>query len=137
MLVTHIVSAGAWIGVDVVLAVLVFTAMFAGSVRVAAVSYQALEIFAVWSLLATGLVCLVSGVVLGLGTKYGLLRYWWVVVKLAVNLVFVVLVPLGLLPSVTAAAEYARGLEPGDPVVFAVNSLAFPRSSPCWACWAP
>jgi hypothetical protein len=33
-------------------------------------------LFAVWPLIATGLVCLASGVVLGLGTKWGLIRYW-------------------------------------------------------------
>jgi hypothetical protein len=67
-LVTHIVAAGAWIGVDVVLAVLVFTAMLADDTAVAATSYQALQLFAVWPLLIAGLVCLASGVVLGLGS---------------------------------------------------------------------
>ncbi len=33
-------------------------------------------LFAVWPLIATGLVCLASGGVLGLGTKWGLIRYW-------------------------------------------------------------
>ena len=75
VLVVHIVSAGIWIGIDVVMAVFIFTALLASDDNIKALCYQALELFAVWPLLTTGLVCLASGVVLGLGTKYGLVRY--------------------------------------------------------------
>src|SRR5215210_2967423 len=85
VLAVHIVSAGVWIGIDVVMAVLIFTALLADD-DTKALCFRALELFAVWSLLTAGLVCLVSGVVLGLGTKYGLVRYWWVVIKLVLNI---------------------------------------------------
>lgn len=126
VLVVHLVSAGAWMGIDVVIAILVFTALVTNDAHTAAVCYQALELFAIWPLFVTGLVCLASGLTLGLGTKYGLLRYWWVAVKLVINIVFVALVPLSLRPSVTAAAGYGRQLTPEEPVVFAVNDLIFP-----------
>jgi hypothetical protein len=71
-------------------------------------SYRALELFAVWPLIATGLVCLASGVVLGLGTKYGLVRYWWAAIKLALNVVLVVLVMFALRPGVVEMAEQGR-----------------------------
>ena len=74
VLVLHIASAGVWLGIDVVIGVLVFTALLTGSNRTKALCYQALELFAVWPLLAAGLVCLVTGVLLGLGSKYGLVR---------------------------------------------------------------
>lgn len=126
-LVVHLVSAGTWIGIDVVLAILVFTALLADDVHTAALCYQALELFALWPLFLTGLVCLASGVVLGLGTKYGLVRYWWVVVKLVINIAFVALVPLALRPSVSAAAEYGRQLTMGQPPVpDAITNLVFP-----------
>jgi hypothetical protein len=67
-LVAHVASAGAWIGIDVVMGVLVFTALVGGGER-RALCYRALKLFAVWPLIATGLACLTSGVVLGLGTK--------------------------------------------------------------------
>jgi hypothetical protein len=41
---------------------------------------------------------LTSGVLLGLGTKYGLVRYWWVLVKLVINVVLVALVLILLWP---------------------------------------
>jgi hypothetical protein len=81
--------------------------------QTAATSYQALQIFAVWPLLTAGLLCLASGVLLGLGTKYGLVRYWWVAVKLVLNIVLTTLVLVLLRPGVAAAAEYGRGVAQG------------------------
>lgn len=124
VLVVHIVSAGAWIGIDVVLAILVFTALVTDDVDTATSSYRVLT-FTVWPLFLAGLVCLASGVTSGLGTKYGLVRYWWVAVKLVINVVFVALVPLALRPPVLEAAEYGRDLTAGQPT-FPVTELLFP-----------
>jgi hypothetical protein len=111
-LVLHIVSAGVWIGMDIVMGILVFTAL--ANTGLAPALYQALAQFAVWPLLITGVLCLVSGVVLGLGTKYGLVRYWWVAIKLALNVVLCLLVLFSLRPGVLAAA----GGAPGDSMIF-------------------
>ncbi len=114
-LATHIISAGAWIGIDVVLAVLVFTAMLTDDPALAAVCYQALRLFAVWPLLVAGLVCLGSGVMLGLGSRYGLVRYWWVAIKLVLNLAMVTLAVVSLRPGVGEAAAYGESLLAGLP----------------------
>jgi hypothetical protein len=92
ILVVHIASAGAWLGIDVVMAVLVFTALGSDD-RTKALSYQALEPVAVGPLLVTGLVCLLTGILLGLSSRYGLVRYWWVAAKLVLNLVLTGVVP--------------------------------------------
>lgn len=126
VLVVHIVSAGAWIGIDVVMAVFVFTALGTNDEGIKALCFRALELFAVWPLITTGLISLASGVVLGLGTKYGLLRYWWVAIKLALNVVLVVLVIFALRPGVIELAEQGRTFAAGEPVTLAVGGLAFP-----------
>lgn len=126
MLVVHLVSAGAWIGIDVVLAILVFTALLTDDAQTAASAYQALKLFAIWPLFTTGLVCLASGITLGLGTQYGLVRYWWVAAKLAINIVFVALVPLSLRPAVNEAAAYGQQLTTGDLVIVPTTDLLFP-----------
>ncbi len=121
-LLVHIASAGAWLGIDVVMAVLVFTAFLTDDRSTAALCYQALELFTVWPLLTTGMLCLVTGIVLGLGTKYGLVTYWWVVTKLVLNVVLTLLVLVALRSGVAEAAEYGRqladghvgGLDPSD-----------------------
>jgi hypothetical protein len=126
VLVVHIVSAGTWIGIDVVMGVLVFTALFAAKEGTRALCYRALELFAVWPLIVTGLVCLASGVVLGLGTNYGLVRYWWVAIKLALNVVLIVLVVFALRPGVIEMAEQGWRFIAGEPASLAVGGLIFP-----------
>jgi hypothetical protein len=126
LLVVHIVSAGAWIGIDVVMGVFVFSALLADDDNTKALSYRALELFAVWPLLTAGLVCLASGVVLGLGTKYGLLRYWWAAIKLVLNIVLTALVLVALRPEVTKAAEQGWRFAAGEPASLAVGNLIFP-----------
>ena len=126
VLTVHILGAGAWIGIDVVLGVLVFTAMLTSSTATEALSYRALELFAVWPLLAAGLVTLASGIALGLGTKYGLVRYWWVSMKLVLNVVLVVLVAFALRPGLAEAAAYGEVLAAGGSARSDVGSLVFP-----------
>ena len=125
LLVAHIASAGAWLGIDVVMGVVVFTALLADDAT-RALCYQALELFAGWPLVVTGLICLASGVVLGLGTAYGLVRYWWVVIKLAINIAFVALVPIALRPEVLEMAEQGRRFAAGLPATLAVGDLIYP-----------
>jgi len=126
VLVVHIVSAGAWIGIDVVMVVLVFTALGTDDTGTKALCYRALELFAVWPLIVTGLVSLASSVVLGLGTKWGLVRYWWVAIKLALNILLVVLVVVALRPGVIEMAEQGRRFAAGEAASLAVGDLVFP-----------
>jgi hypothetical protein len=125
-LVTHIVSGGAWIGVDVIVAVLVLTGRFAGDLQLRSLAYQALATFVVWPMLASGLVCLATGVILGLATTWGLVRYWWVAVKLVLNLVLCSLIVLVLQPGMDEVAAYGRSLLTGSPDSAAVSQLFFP-----------
>jgi uncharacterized membrane protein len=126
VLVVHVLSAGVWIGIDIVMAVLIFTALLTDDDRTKALSYKALDLFVVWSLLAVGLLSVATGVVLGLGTKYGLVRYWWVAIKLALNLLLAILVLLALRPEVSDAAERGERFAAGEPASLAVGDLIFP-----------
>lgn len=126
-LLVHILSAGAWVGIDIVIGVLVATALLADEARTTALAYQALGLFAVWPMFITGVVCLASGIVLGLGTRYGLVRYWWVLVKLVLNVVLVTLVFFALPGGVAAAVAYGEGLASGGPNLPAAPSdIVFP-----------
>jgi hypothetical protein len=126
VLAVHLWSAGAWIGIDVVLAALVVAGVSSDDVARRAVALQALELFAVWPLAAVGLLCLASGVLLGLGTRYGLLRFWWVAAKLVINLVLSTLVLVLLRPNVHRVAEEGRRLAAGEPVGTDLSSLVMP-----------
>lgn len=122
----HIASAGAWLGIDVAMAVFIFTALFTHDPNIQALCYLALEMFAVWSLLVTGLVCLVSGVILGIGSKWGLVRYWWVAIKFALNVILTALVLVALRPQVAESAEQARHWVAGEAANLTVQELIYP-----------
>ena len=77
-------------------------------------SYQAIQVFAVWALLPAGLTCLATGLVLGLSSRYGVLRNRWVAVKLLINIGLTTLVPVALRPAAASAAEYGRQLAAGQ-----------------------
>jgi uncharacterized membrane protein len=126
VLITHIASAGAWLGVDVAMAVLIVTALSTDDPGTLTFTLQALELVSIWPLLACGLLCLLSGIVLGLGGRWGLFRYWWVAVKLVLNLVLTGLVLVSLLPEVRDQADRARRLAAGDAVTFDLSNLIYP-----------
>lgn len=126
VLAVHIGSAGAWIGIDLVMAVLIFTALLTDNLERKALSLQALELFAVWPLFITGVVCLLSGILLGLGSKYGLVRFWWVAVKLVLNVLLSSLVLVALRTGVQEVAEQARLFVAGLAEAPQVGDLIYP-----------
>jgi hypothetical protein len=125
-LVVHLISAGAWIGIDVIVGVLVLFGRFGGDTATRGLAYQALGLFVVWPMLTAGLVCLVSGLVLGMGTRWGLVRYWWVAAKLVLNLVLCSLIVVVLQPGMGEVRAYGRDLSAGVPTHGSVSTLFFP-----------
>jgi hypothetical protein len=126
MLLTHIVAAGAWLGLDVAMAVLIFTAVGTDDLGTRGFALQALQLVTVWPMLAAGLLSLATGIVLGWGSKYGLLRYWWVVVKLVLNVILCVLVFFALRGGVAEAARAGEAMAGGLSVVWNAGDMVFP-----------
>ncbi len=97
-------------GLDLGLATLVLTGATTDSGPVAAAVYTAARIVipVVVPVLALGM--LLTGVVLGLGTKYGLVQWTWVLAKLCVAIVLTVLVFVALVPgALSIPAELTGG----------------------------
>lgn len=126
ILVCHVVSSGAWIGIDVIVAVLVVTGWFAGDLELRSLAYRALATFVVWPMLVSGLLCLATGLLLGLGTKWGLTRYWWVFVKLVLNLALCTLIVAVLQPGMADVAAYGEELLTDTPSTDRIARLFFP-----------
>ena len=125
-LVVHLISAGAWIGIDVIVGVLVLAGRFGGGTATRGIAYQALGLFVVWPMLTAGLTCLVTGLVLGMGTRWGLVRYWWVATKLVLNLLLCTLIVVVLQPGMDEVRAYGRDLSAGAPTDGSVSDLFFP-----------
>lgn len=123
VLTVHILSSSVWIGIDIALGILAITAFSTSDAAVAATSLRALELFAVWPMFVMSVVCLLSGVVLGVGSKYGLVRYWWVAVKLAINVLMSVLIVTALRSGIGDAAEIGARLAAGDDTALPTDLL--------------
>jgi hypothetical protein len=126
VLVTHIVAAGLWLGVDIAFGILVSTAVLTDDPRVAGTALQVLEMFAIWPMLVASILCLACGVVLGLGSKYGLLRYWWVAAKLAINVLMATLIAFVLRPGIYEAGRVGRRIVGAATTAGVPTDLLFP-----------
>lgn len=110
VLIVHIISGIGWMGVDIALALLLITGLRTDDGLQAASSYNAIAIFAPPVLLTLSALMLGSGIALGWGTKWGLIRYWWVAVKLAIALLMTGLVWFSLAPELSAIEPYATSM---------------------------
>ena len=125
VLLLHIATAGAWLGMDLVLGILVVTALTTDPVASGAAATSIVR-FTTWPLVAVGLATLASGIVLGVGSKYGLVRYWWVFVKLVLNIVLVVLVIRLLGPGTVELSGAGREALAGGTTPTVTLQLLFP-----------
>lgn len=114
--VVHIVSAVGWLGIELCVLALAVTGVSSedpGTVRTA---YDAAVLLADVFFLPVTVLMLLSGLVLGLGTRWGLLRYYWVAVKLAIGTALLVAGTYTLENAVRGAADLAAtgALSQGD-----------------------
>jgi hypothetical protein len=102
VLVLHAVTGISWMGVDIALFVLLMTARTTDDPTLVVSGFNAIRIIVPVAVPPLSLGILVTGLILGLGTPWGLVRYWWVLVKLSLSLVMTVLVFLSLLPAINS-----------------------------------
>jgi hypothetical protein len=125
-LVLHIGSSSVWIGVDVLVAVLVGVGLLGGDPARRGLALQALGTFVWWPMFAAALISLITGVVLGWGTRWGLIRYWWVLVKLVLNVALCTLILVALRPTMPAAIAYGVAVAAGTPATIGMTGLFMP-----------
>lgn len=108
LLVVHVVATVSLIGTDLGL-----LALGIASTRGAAPAtvYPAASQVASWIIGPLVLIALGTGIVQALLLRYGLLRYWWVTIKLAVTVLFTGLVWFALIPRLAASAHSATAGE--------------------------
>jgi hypothetical protein len=89
VLTAHVLSSVGWFGVAVSIVFAAITASVTDDAGFAHGLYRMIE--AVPELtIPLGLVAVVTGAVLGLGTTWGLVRHWWVVAKIAISAAVIV-----------------------------------------------
>ncbi|MCW2919815.1 MAG: hypothetical protein JWN52_7883 [Actinomycetia bacterium] len=100
VLVLHVISSVGWLGLTTGNLVLAITGMTTGSPDEQHAAYRVMGILGDLLLIPISLTAFVTGVLLALGTPWGLFRHRWVVVKFWLTLIAVVLTPLSLLPGI-------------------------------------
>ncbi|WP_405582071.1 DUF2269 domain-containing protein [Streptomyces sp. NBC_01092] len=109
-IVVHVVASASWVGLTLGLLALGITAGGTGSAVTVEASVRAMKLFADWLLLPVAFLTLVSGLVLSLGTQWGLARHRWVYVKFWLTLATTTATVFALRPGVNSAvAAVAAG----------------------------
>ncbi|MCT7354114.1 DUF2269 domain-containing protein [Streptomyces sp. 15-116A] len=102
-LVVHVVAAASWLGLTLGLLALGITASTTGGAPTIEASVRAMKLFADWLLLPLALLTLISGLVLALGTSWGLARHRWVSTKFWLTLGTTIATAFALRPGVNSA----------------------------------
>ena len=132
LLVLHVASSVGWLGAVVVSTMLALTALVSSDLDVVRAVWLVMPVIGWTTLLPLSLLSLATGVVQSLGTRRGLFRHYWVLIKLALNLLaaLVLLLYLETLDQFAAAARagtvFSQGGSPGDasPLIHGTGALA-------------
>jgi hypothetical protein len=115
VLTVHIISSMGWLGAIAAFLVLAITGLTSADAQLVRAVYVSMDLVGWAIILPLSLVSLLSGIIQGLGTVWGLFRHYWVLIKLIITAAATVLLLVHLQP-VTAMAEMALAadLKPSD-----------------------
>ena len=131
-LTVHVTSSVGWLGAVAAFLALAIAGLASDDGVTTRAVYIAMEATGWFVLVPLALASLLSGVVQSLGTKWGLFRHYWVVVKLVINVVASVILVMymdtlsGLADRASAAAasgDHLRGPSSPSPVLHAGGAL--------------
>jgi uncharacterized membrane protein len=109
VLTVHLVVSVGWIGAALAYLALGLAAASTDEPEVIRASWSSMALTGWLVLVPLALAAFTTGVLLALGTPWGLLRHWWVVFSLVLTALSVVVLVLHM-PTVSAQAELARRL---------------------------
>lgn len=84
-LTAHVVASVGWLGAVVGSLALAITGLASRDAQVVRAAYLMLEMTGWYVLIPLGIASLVTGLVISLGTPWGLVRHYWVVMKLVIT----------------------------------------------------
>jgi hypothetical protein len=111
----HIVVSVGLLGLSTALFVLATAAAVTSDLATAQAAYRAMAIFTRGVVQPVAILTLVTGVVLSLGTKWGLFQHTWIVVKLGLTLATILNGMLNLGPTVQNAIALTASASAGSP----------------------
>jgi hypothetical protein len=133
LLVLHIGLSVGWLGVTVATLSLAVTGLVADSGDLRRSAYLTLGHFGNLFVLWAAVLAVLTGVLLGVGTRWGLLLHWWVATKLTLTLTVLVVGTVFANNRFQAAADAARGLAPDQVTAAAIGEPSFQVVAACVA----
>ncbi|WP_455836972.1 DUF2269 domain-containing protein [Pseudarthrobacter siccitolerans] len=114
-LTVHIISSVGWLGAVAAFLVLAVTGLTSADAQLVRAVYVGMNLVGWAIIFPLSLASLLSGIIQGLGTVWGLFRHYWVLIKLMITAVATLLLLVHLQP-VTAMADMALAadLKPSD-----------------------
>jgi hypothetical protein len=114
-LVAHVSTSVGWLGAVVVFLVLAVTALGSHDDAKVRAGYLVMDLTTRYAIVPLAVASLLSGLLSSLGTSWGLLRHWWVLIKFGLIVVATVVLSLQLEPiSALADAAVDDGLAEGQ-----------------------
>jgi hypothetical protein len=110
VLAVHLASSLGWVGAVVVYIALGGTAAASQDAQTVRAAWIAMEVAGWVVIVPLALAALVSGLIISLGTQWGLFRHYWVLISLALTILATVILLLHM-PSVSSTARIAREVD--------------------------
>ncbi|MGC5016618.1 hypothetical protein ACLQ2R_38125 [Streptosporangium sp. DT93] len=116
VLTVHVAISVGWLGLDLGLLALGVTALTTGDPALVKASYLAMDVLGDTLIVPVGLIAVLTGVVLGLYTPWGLVRYHWVLLKLVTSTAALIASVFALRPQIEEAAAWVSGAGAATPL---------------------
>ena len=110
VLIVHLTSSIGWIGAVVAYLALGVSAETAQDAQTVRAAWTAMEVIGWWAIVPLAVAALLTGVIMALGTPWGLFRHYWVLISLALTVLCTVVLLLHM-PSVSATAAMLREMD--------------------------
>jgi hypothetical protein len=110
VLIVHLTSSVGWIGAVIAYLALGVAAVTSQDTQTIHAAWIAMEVIGWWAIVPLAVAALVTGVVMALGTPWGLFRHYWVLISLILTVVCTAVLLLHM-PSVSATAAMVRGTD--------------------------
>ncbi|MGH2355086.1 MAG: DUF2269 domain-containing protein [Chloroflexota bacterium] len=112
-LIAHLTCSVGWIGAVVAYLALSVTAVTSQDAQTIRAAYLAMELIGWSAIVPLALAALLTGLVMALGTPWGLFRHYWVLLTLVLTILASVILLLHL-PTVSSLADVARAADGAD-----------------------
>lgn len=95
-LTAHVTSSVGWLGAVIAFLALVIAALTTKDAQIVRAAWIAMELIGWFAIVPLALASLLTGLIMSLGTKWGLFRHYWVLIKLLLTILATIVLLLNM-----------------------------------------